>query len=105
MAAFLDNRVIVFPQSLLDQISPDMKNQTLQGRIVLDPAGKLTEIQVSGSVTGNGHEIEVNVRYHLDGMPTDNDLPKVPDPADVTVLADSAAVSDFYARMDQIQGR
>ncbi|TVT13826.1 hypothetical protein FNH06_38600 [Amycolatopsis acidiphila] len=105
LAAFLDNRVVVFPQSILDQISTEMKAQTLQARIVLDPAGKLTEIQLGGTIRGDGHEVELSEHYHLDGVPTENDLPKVPDPADVTVLPDSAAVSDFYARMGEIQGR
>ncbi|WP_236796685.1 hypothetical protein [Amycolatopsis sp. GM8] len=105
LTAFLDNRVVVFPQSILDQISPAMKTQTLQARIVLDPQGRLTEIQLNGLIKGNGHELELNEHYRLDGTPTQNDLPKVPDPADVTVLPDSAAVSDFYARMGEIQGR
>jgi hypothetical protein len=105
LSAFLDNRVVVFPQSILDQISPAMKAQTLQARIVLDRAGKLTEIQLGGTIRGDVHELEVNEHYRLDGTPTENDLPMVPDPADVTVLPDSAAVSDFYARMGEIQGR
>lgn len=105
LTAFLDNRVVVFPQSILDQISTGMKAQTLQARIVLDPKGKLTEIQLGGTIKGDGHEVEISEHYRLDGTPTENDLPKVPDPADVTVLADSAAVNDFYARMGEIQGR
>lgn len=105
LAAFLDNRVVVFPQSILNQISPGMKAETLRARIALDPAGKLTEIQLGGTIRGDGHEVEINEHYRLDGTPTQNDLPKVPDPADVTVLPDSTAVSDFYARMGEIQGR
>lgn len=105
LTAVIDNRVIVFPDSMLDQISTDMKAQTLQARIVLDPKGKLSEIQLTGTIKGDGHELEVNKHYRLDGTPTEYDLPKVPAPADVTVLADSAAVSDFYARLGEIQGR
>jgi hypothetical protein len=37
-----------------------MKARTLQTRIALDPKGKLTEIQMSGKVDGNGHELEIN---------------------------------------------
>ncbi|TNC28814.1 hypothetical protein FG385_05615 [Amycolatopsis alkalitolerans] len=105
LGSFLDNRVVVFPQSILDKITPAMKAQTLAARLVLDAKGRLTEIRLSGLVRGSGHEVELNEHYRLDGTPTENDLPKVPDPADVTVLPDSAAVSDFYARMREIQGR
>lgn len=105
LAAFLDNRVVVFPDSILNQISDDMKKRTLQARIALDPHGKLTDLQLNGKISAGGHEVEVQEHYRLDGQPTDNDLPKVPDPSQVTVLADSAAVTDFYARMGELQGR
>lgn len=105
VSAFLDNRVVVFPQAILDQIGPQLKAQVFQARIVIDGRGKLTEISMTGTVRGDGHELELNQHYLVGPPPTDNDLPKVPDPADVTVLPDSAAVNDFYARMGQLQGR
>ncbi|HVV14257.1 hypothetical protein [Amycolatopsis sp.] len=105
MTAFLDNSVITFPQSILDQIGPEMKTKSFQAKITLDGQGKLTDLQLGGTVTGDGHELEINEHYRLDGVPTENDLPKVPDAADVTVLADSAAVDDFYNRMGEIQDR
>jgi hypothetical protein len=104
LGAFIDNRVIVFPSSILDQITTAMKAQTLQAQIMLDPKGKLTEIRMTGTINGDGHQLEINEHYYLEGTPTQSDLPNVPDPADVTVLPDSAAVSDFYARMGAIQG-
>lgn len=105
LSAFIDNRVVVFPDSILSKITTDMKAQTLRTRIVLDPKGTLTEITMGGTINGNGHQLEINEHYRLDGTPSENDLPKVPDPADITVLADSVAVNDFYARMGEIQGR
>ncbi|WP_312871745.1 hypothetical protein [Amycolatopsis acididurans] len=105
LAAFLDNRVVVFPDSIANQITDAMKKQTLRARIVLDARSKLTELEMSGKIPGDGHELEIEMHYRLDGTPTDNDLPKVPDPAQVTALTDSAAVRDFYARMGEIQGR
>ncbi|GAA5153624.1 MULTISPECIES: hypothetical protein [Amycolatopsis] len=105
LGAVLQNRVVVFPQSILDQIGAELKAQTLRARIVIDARGKLAELQLEGTVAGGGHEVELRTHYRLDGTPTENDLPKLPDPADVTVLADSTAVSDFYARMGEIQGR
>ena len=105
LTAFLDNRVVVFPDSILSQITDDMKKQTLQAKITLDAQGKLTDLQLGGRISGGGHELEVTEHYRLDGTPTDNDLPKAPDPSQVTVLADSAAVNDFYARMGELQGR
>lgn len=103
--AFLDNRVVVFPQPLLDQIGPQLKAQVFQAKIVIDGKGKLTEMTLGGTIKGDGHELEVNQHYLVGATPTENDLPKMPDPADVTVLPDSAAVNDFYARMGELQGR
>ncbi|WP_246128114.1 hypothetical protein [Amycolatopsis rhizosphaerae] len=105
LGAFIDNRVVVFPNSILSQITAEMKAQALRTRIELDPKGRLTEIEMTGTISGGGHEVEIKEHYRLDGTASQNDLPKVPDPADVTVLPDSAAVSDFYARMGEIQNR
>jgi len=104
LSSFLENRVVVFPESISDQFTDEMKKQTFRARIVLDAKGKLSELEMGGKIPGDGHELEVDMHYRLDGTPTENDLPKVPDPAQVTVLADSAAVRDFYARMGDIQG-
>ncbi|MDQ0377509.1 hypothetical protein FB470_001503 [Amycolatopsis thermophila] len=105
LANFIDAAVVTFPDSIQQQFTADMKAQTFRTRVALDPQGKLSEIQMQGKITGNGHELEVDIHYRLDGTPSENDLPKLPDPSQVTVLADSAAVNDFYARMGEIQGR
>lgn len=105
LTAFIDNDVVTFPAAISSELTAEMKAQTLQTRVVLDPRGKLTEIEMTGKITGNGHELEIDYHYRLDGTPSEVDLPKIPDPSQVTVLADSAAVSDFYARMDDIQGQ
>ncbi|KAA9162992.1 hypothetical protein FPZ12_010190 [Amycolatopsis acidicola] len=105
MTAFLDNSVITFPDSILEQIGPEMKTKSFSATLTLDAQGKLTDLTIAGTATGDGHEMEINEHYRLDGTPTENDLPKVPDPADVTVLPDRTAVDDFYARMGEIQDR
>ncbi|WP_246256916.1 hypothetical protein [Amycolatopsis anabasis] len=104
LAEFIQKRVIVIPETLLSRISDKMKNEVLPTRIVLDPRGKLTEIEMSGKIAGDGHEVEIKMHYRLDGQPTENDLPKVPDASQVTVLADEAAKRDFYNRLGQLQG-
>lgn len=105
LSAFLDNRVIVFPDSISSQFDASMKSRPLQTKITLDADGKLTDLKMSGRIDGDGHQLEINIHYRLDGVPTDNDLPKVPAASEVTALTDSAAVSDFYARMGELQGR
>lgn len=105
LTAFIDNDVVTFPAAIASQLTPEMKAQTLRTRVALDPRGKLTEIEMTGKIPGNGHQLEIDYHYRLDGTPTEADLPKIPDPSQVTVLADSAAVSDFYARLGDIQGQ
>ncbi|WP_020668386.1 hypothetical protein [Amycolatopsis nigrescens] len=104
LGAFLQNKVIVFPPSLLGLISDKMKTEVLPTRLILDPKGKLTEIEMTGKIADAGHEVEVRMHYKLDGEPTANDLPKLPDASQVTVLPDKAAVDDFYRRLGEIQG-
>ncbi|GAB3580767.1 hypothetical protein GCM10027445_51630 [Amycolatopsis endophytica] len=104
LSAFIEQDVVTFPATIENEFTADMKAQTFRTRVTLDPRGKLTEIQMQGKITGNGHELEVDIHYRLDGTPSENDLPKVPDPSQVTVLSNSAAVNDFYARMGEIQG-
>jgi len=104
LSAFIEEDVVTFPPSIEDELTADMKAQTFRTSVLLDPQGKLNDIRMQGKVTGNGHELEVDIHFRLDGTPSENDLPKVPDPAQVTVISDSAAINDFYARMGQIQG-
>ncbi|NIH82645.1 hypothetical protein [Amycolatopsis viridis] len=103
LTAFIHNDVVTFPAAIANELTPEMRNQTLRTRVALDPGGKLTEIQMAGKISGNGHELEIDYHYRLDGTPSDVDLPKIPDPSQVTVLSDSAAVDDFYDRLGDIQ--
>jgi hypothetical protein len=103
LGIFLDNRVIVFPDRLLSSISAEMRTGVIPARVVLDPRGKLKLAEMNGKVSGNGHEVEIRMTYQLLDAPTAKDLPSPPAPAEVTVLADQAAVDDFYRRMGEVQ--
>ncbi|OZM74916.1 hypothetical protein CFN78_01495 [Amycolatopsis antarctica] len=105
LGVFLDKRVIVFPERLLTDVNEEMKQEPVASKIVLDGLGKLRSIEMTGLIKGDGHEVEVRMNYRILEPPTENDLPKIPDPSQVTNLPDEAAVADFYDRMGEIQDR
>ncbi|PXY32218.1 hypothetical protein [Prauserella muralis] len=99
---FLDQRVVILPDWVLERISEKMRDGVLNTRIALDPEGKLMEIEMKGLISADGHEIEINEHYQVLDPPTENDLPKVPSPDEVTALTTEAQVDDFYRRMAEI---
>jgi len=99
----LDERVIAFPEDLLSRVTDEMKKEPLSSKIILDGAGKLRQLDMTGLVKGEGHELEIRTSYQVLGEPTESELPKIPDPAQVTNLVDEAAIADFYDRMGAIQ--
>ncbi|SFB31515.1 hypothetical protein SAMN05216266_10875 [Amycolatopsis marina] len=103
LRTFLEYEVIGVPEKLLANVSEQMRSEPLTALIVLGPDDKLQRIEMNGTVTGDGHELEVRMAYQVLEPPTENDLPPVPDDDEVTVLKDRAAVSDFYDRLGKIQ--
>lgn len=102
LRTLLDDKLLVFEPDLMARIDETMKNQVIPARITLDSQGKLSQIDLIGTVVGNGHEVEVKMNYRIDGEPSANDLPQLPDPSQVTTLTDSSAVDTFYQGLHQI---
>ncbi|WP_245975585.1 hypothetical protein [Amycolatopsis palatopharyngis] len=100
---FLEHRVIGFPEQLLANVSESMRSEPLTALIVLGPEDELRRIEMAGTVSDDGHELEVRMAYQVLEPPTENDLPPVPDAGEVTALKDQAAVNDFYDRLGKIQ--
>lgn len=101
---FFKEEIISFPEDLLTRVSEEMRKEPVAAKVVLDNAGKLKQIEMNGLIKGDGHEVEIRMKYQVLDPPTENDLPKIPDPAEVTNLPDATAVRDFYDRMGVIQG-
>ncbi|MFC4001516.1 hypothetical protein ACFS2C_00265 [Prauserella oleivorans] len=99
---FLNQRVVILPDWVRAKITPAMLEGIIDTTIRLDPDGKLTEIRMKGLVKADGHEFEVDNHYRLEETPTEDDLPKVPEPRDVTALTTDAQIDDFYRRMGEI---
>ena len=101
---FLDNRVEVLPQKLLDEVGPELKKSVIPTTITLNPDGSLVSFAMDAKLDGDGHKLEIRYGFRFTGKATAQDLPKVPDAAEVTVLPDKAAVDDFYRRLGEKQG-
>jgi hypothetical protein len=57
---------------------------------------------MTGLVKADGHEVEIDLQYKILEPPTEDDLPEIPDPDEVTALTTQAAIDEFYRRMDEI---
>ncbi|WP_091293687.1 hypothetical protein [Amycolatopsis xylanica] len=102
--AFLTSRVEVLPPSALDMIGPELRKQIIPTKFVVDADGKLSTISMEAKFEGGGHKMELKYDFRFLGPASPQDFPKIPDPADVTVLPDDAAVDDFYKRLGEVQG-
>ncbi|GAA3538284.1 hypothetical protein GCM10022222_22370 [Amycolatopsis ultiminotia] len=101
---FLDDRVEVLPDSLLSKVGPQLRKSVVPTTIKLKPDGSLAEFVMAAKLSGDGHQLELRYDFRFTGAATAQDLPKVPDAAQVTALPDSAAEQDFYQRLSQLQG-
>lgn len=102
LRSFLEERVVVFPDWALERISETMRDGIIDTRIRLDPEGELAEIEMTGLIKADGHEVEIDQHYRVLEPPTEEDLPDVPAPEEVTELKTQAQIDDFYRRMDEI---
>jgi hypothetical protein len=102
--SFLKNRVEVLPQKLLDQVGPELKKAVIPTTITLDADQSLISFVMDAKFEGDGHKLELKYDFRFTGKATAQDLPKIPDAAEVTVLPDEAAKRDFYDRLAKVQG-
>ena len=104
-SVFLDNRVEVLPPSMLDQIGPELKKALIPATITLNPDGSLVSFVMEAKFEGDGHKLELRYDFRFTGKAGPQDMPAVPDAAQVTVLPDQAAKQDFYRRLGELQGQ
>ncbi|NIJ14179.1 hypothetical protein FHU38_004523 [Saccharomonospora amisosensis] len=102
LSEFLNQRVVVLPDWALARISDQMRKGMLRAQIRLGPDGKLQEIRMTGKISDGEHEVQINEHYQVQDPPTEEELPNVPPPEQLTVLTAEAEVDDFYDRMNEI---
>jgi hypothetical protein len=103
LGAFLEARVEVLPQSALDQIGTELRKEIVPTKITIGPDGVLSQIVMEATLSKENHRIELREDFRFTGKATPQDFPKLPDPAEVTVLPDRPAVDDFYRRLGELQ--
>lgn len=99
---FLDNRIVVIPEWALQMITDTMRDGIIGTRIVLDPKGNLKEIVMKALISDGGHEIQVNEHHQVLAPPTEDELPKIPPPNQITAYKTEQQVDDLYARIDAV---
>jgi hypothetical protein len=101
---FVKNRVEILPQSLVDQVGPELKKAAVPATITLNPDGSLSSFVLEAKFAGDGHQLELKYDFRFTGKASLQDMPKLPDASQITVLPDRAAMDEFYRRLGEAQG-
>ncbi len=101
---FVKNKVEILPQSLVDQVGPELKKAMVPTTITLNSDGSLVSFVMDAKFSGDGHNLELKYDFRFTGKASLQDMPKLPDASQITVLPDRAAMNDFYRRLGEAQG-
>ncbi|WP_206787677.1 hypothetical protein [Amycolatopsis sp. MtRt-6] len=101
---FVEKRVEILPASLTSQIGPELKKAAVPATITLNPDGSLGSFVMEAKFAGDGHQLELKYDFRFTGKASRQDMPKLPDASQITVLPDRAAMDDFYRRLGEAQG-
>ncbi|MGW4524451.1 hypothetical protein [Amycolatopsis sp. NPDC004378] len=104
-AVFVKNRVEILPPSITDLIGPELKKAMVPTTITLNPDGSLVSFVMDAKFTGDGHNVELKYEFKFTGKASLQDMPKLPDASQITVLPDRAAMNAFYQRLGEAQGQ
>lgn len=99
---FLEERIVVLPDWLLEEIPESLLDKVIDTRILLSPEGDLKEIEMQGLLSDSGQEVEIKQHYQVLEPPTEHEIPAVPSPDEVTELTTDKEVDEFYDRMSEI---
>jgi hypothetical protein len=102
---FVKNRVEILPSSITDRIGPELNKAAVPATITLNPDGSLASFAMEAKFAGDGHQVELKYEFRFTGKASLQDMPKVPDAGQITVLPDRAAMDEFYRRLGEAQGR
>ncbi|WP_409489770.1 hypothetical protein [Amycolatopsis sp. cmx-11-12] len=101
---FIERRVEILPPSISGAITEEMKKAPVPTTVSLNPDGTLNQIVMDAKIEGGGHKIELRYDFRFTGKATTQDLPKLPDASQITVLPDKAAKDDFNRRFNELKG-
>ncbi|MFJ1762115.1 hypothetical protein ACIOD2_17450 [Amycolatopsis sp. NPDC088138] len=101
---FVKNKVEILPPSITDQVGPELKKAMVPTTITLNPDGSLVSFVMEAKFGGDGHQVELKYEFKFTGKASQQDMPRVPDASQITVLPDRAAMDDFYRRLGEAQG-
>ncbi|GAB2918399.1 hypothetical protein GCM10027280_01800 [Micromonospora polyrhachis] len=104
LKAFLEARVMIFPDVLREKMTDNMMTQMLPVRIKFAPDGSLDMFEINGVVEGGPSPLEVQVGYDITGTATAADFPPLPSGFDVTHL-DEKARREFYDKLGDIKNK
>lgn len=107
LRTFLEHRIVAFTDEVVAQMSDDMLNTRIACRITLTPEQALKQIEMNSTFAtknkkGKDLQGEIRFRYRTAEGATPADIPAPPDPSQVAVISDPAAVADFRARKQKI---
>ncbi|WP_410596034.1 hypothetical protein [Amycolatopsis sp. lyj-23] len=101
---FVENKVEILPPSITSQVGPELKKAAVPATITLNPDGSLVSFAMEAKFAGDGHQVELKYEFRFTGKASPQDMPKLPDASQITVLPDRAAMDEFYRRLGEAQG-
>ncbi|MDQ7802096.1 hypothetical protein Q5425_00020 [Amycolatopsis sp. A133] len=101
---FVKNKVEILPPSITGQVGPELKKAAVPATITLNPDGSLVSFAMEAKFAGDGHQVELKYEFRFTGKASLQDMPKLPDAGQITVLPDRAAMDEFYRRLGEAQG-
>ncbi|KZB82088.1 hypothetical protein [Amycolatopsis regifaucium] len=101
---FIERRVEVLPPKITGAITDEMKKAPVLTTVSLNADGTLNQIVMDAKIEGGGHKIELRYDFRFTGKATAQDMPKLPDASQITVLPDKAAKDDFNRRFAELKG-
>ncbi|KDN18166.1 hypothetical protein [Amycolatopsis rifamycinica] len=101
---FVKNKVEILPPSITGQVGPELKKAAVPATITLNPDGSLASFVMEAKFAGDGHQLELKYEFRFTGKASPQDMPKLPDASQITVLPDRAAMDEFYRRLGEAQG-
>lgn len=102
LGTFLDERVIALPTKVRENVGDALRKGVIPAVITLNPDGSPASFVMDAKLEGDGHKVELRYDFKFTGNATVQDLPKIPDPPQVTVL-DQAGADDFDRRVLEFQ--
>ncbi len=103
LGLFLDQRVITLPAQLRTSVGDGLEKSAIPTVITLNENGSLASFVMNAKSEDGGHRVELLYDFKFTGVASAQDLPRVPDPAQLTVLPDEAAAADFKRRLNDFQ--